>query len=275
MPYIKDWSPSAAVQILVYGQAKLGKTWGAMTFPRPVVMDFDGGVSTARNPAFVAQYGMRDIFYETFEDTNRTKGVVTSHNAFDDACRFFDEWMKKSGKWKGIEVGAERFDTWVIDSGTTLSEVAQNKAVILTGAMKLSRTHADALQHGVVIPRIQDYGSERSLVEQFIDMVKASGKNLILLCHEKEVSSDAGYITGIVPLLTGRSSEVVPLKFDEVYNLRIKKEGNEIKRYIQTQPDGLRKVGSRYGIPDGTTWEWNTIESELTRIKNTQTTTKE
>jgi hypothetical protein len=263
---------------MVYGAAKTGKTAGALTFPRPVVLDFDRGVATARSEWFVKTYGLRWVFYETFVEKDMNKGVPKTANAFDDACKFFDEWMKPSGRWtspvngKRYEVGRDQFDTFVIDSGTTLSEHAQYKAIIVLGSFSkpLSFTHKEALSLGVIIPKIQDFGSERSLVEQFIDMVRDSGKNVVLICHEKEVISEAGTQTGIVPLLTGKSSETVPLKFDEVYNLRIKKVGLETTRYLQTEPDGVRKVGSRYGIPDESAWNYDTIQTALKKIKAAQ-----
>lgn len=276
MPLVQDWQPSDPVQILVYGKAKTGKSWGAFTFPRPVVFDFDHGVATARNPDFVAKYGHRWIFYETFAERNVKRGVPYSHNAFDDACRFFDEWMKPKGLWKSpsdgktYEVGKDQFETFIIDSGTTLSEFAQYKAVMVLGGMKLSKTHEQAVDTGLLVPKIQDYGSERSLVEQFVDMVKDSGKHVVLICHEKEVTNDAGSVTDIVPLLTGKSSETVPLKFDEVYNLRAVKKGPNIVRVLQTQPDGIRKVGTRYGMPNESEWSWDTVQTALKNIKNKQ-----
>lgn len=275
MPYLADWTPTDPIQILIYGKSKIGKTWGAYTFPRPVVMDFDHGAATARNPEFVKRYGLRNIFFEEFREKNLVKGVPQMYNAYDDACRFFDEWMKPSGKWSGSDgkvynVGRDQFDTWVIDSGTTLSEFAQYKAVIVMGKMKLSKTHEESLKMGLIVPKIQDYGSERSLVEQFVDMVKSSGKNVVLICHEKEILNDAGIITDIVPLLTGKSVENIPLKFDEVYNLRSKKQGTEIIRYLQTEADGVRKVGSRYGIPNESQWDWDSVYKALSGIKSKQ-----
>lgn len=279
MPLLSQWRPNEPLQLLVYGPAKVGKTWGALTAPRPVVFDFDNGVATGRNLEFVQRYGVRWVYYENFVERGLKKGVPESHNAFDDACRFFDEWMNPTGgRWKEDVVGPDMFDTWVIDSGTTLTEFSQTKAVIVLGQMggstPLSKTHKDAKQYGVVIPKIQDYGAERSLTEQFVDMVRGSGKNVILICHEKELMNDAGATTAIVPLLTGKSAETIPLKFDEVYNLRLRKEVIDGKpgvvRFVQTQPDGIRKVGSRYGIPNGTAWEWDAIQKEMLRIRAAQ-----
>lgn len=272
MPTLDKWVPGTRIQVLVYGPSKAGKTWGAYTFPRPVVLDFDKGVATARNPEFVKKYGLNTVvYYEQFEEAKRTPtGVVLQHNAFDDSCRFFDQWMKPHGLWKGYKTGVDQFDTWVIDSGTTISQFAQNKAVILLGGMKLSKSHEQGVGAGLVIPKLQDYGAERSLVEQFVDMVMASGKHVVFICHEKTVTDDNGNVLSIEPLLTGKSSEAVPLKFDEVYNLRVGRKGPDITRTLLTTSDGIRKAGSRYGVPSGIDWNYESINKALTSIREEQ-----
>lgn len=268
-PRLSSWKPSDPIQLLVFSDYKTGKTWGAYTFPRCVVFDFDKGAATGRNPEFIKQYGFRDHYYETFDEKKTVRGLVTQHNAFDESCRYFDEWMKASGTWKGDKVGRDQFDTFIIDSGTTLSQYAQNKAVMVLGGMKLSHSHEKGLVSGLIVPVIQDYGAERSLVEQFVDMVKDSGKNVVMICHEKKITEGEGpneVITDIVPLLTGKSSQSVPLKFDEVYRLRVKPQGMATVRYLQTHADALVRVGSRYGIPDNTLWEYDAIKKNLDRI---------
>jgi hypothetical protein len=269
MPRLNEWKPSDPIQIIVIGPYKGGKTWFAYTFPRVVSFDFDKGVATARNPEFVKRYGVRDIFYEQFDETKKGKGgIALAHNAFDDSCRFYDEWMKPKGKWKGYDVGVDMFDTWVVDSGTTLSDFAMNKAAIVLGASNppLSHTQKNALTTGLLIPKKQDYGAERSLVEQFIDMVKGSGKNVVFICHEKIVTDDEQTPTDIGPLLTGKSFQAVPNKFDEVYFLRNQRQGSEMKRYLQTEPDGLRRAGSRYGIPTGIEPSYDVLKGHIDRI---------
>lgn len=276
MPKMSEWVPGKQFQALVFGRFKVGKTWGALTFPRPNVISFDRGMAVARNPEWVSHYGLpqlNSIVYEEFWEKNKTKaGVVTQHAAFDDSCRYFDEWMKPVGKWPGFTtpVGRDHFDTWVIDSGTTMSELAMNKAIVLLGGKDMSiasQTHKQALTTGLVYPKMQDYGSERSMVEQFIDMVKDSGKHVIFICHEKDITDDKGNLLSIVPLLTGKGVDAVSLKFDEVYRLRVKKEGASTLHNLQTAADGLVKCGSRYGVANGTLWEYGAIRSELSRIE--------
>lgn len=271
MPPMQAWKPEEEIQILVYGRFKTGKTWGALTFPRPNVISFDKGMAVAHNPEWVREFGIEQynsIVYEEFSERSKDKaGVVQQHTAFDDACKYFDQWMKSEGKWPGFtKVGREHFDTWVIDSGTTMSEYALNKAIVLLGSKQLgiaSQTHVQAMNTGLVYPKVQDYGSERSMVEQFIDMVKDSGKHVVFICHEKEITDKDGNILSIVPLLTGKGVDSVSLKFDEVYRLSMKRKGTEFVRAIQTQTDGISKCGTRYGVPDKSDWNWKSIQSAL------------
>jgi len=265
MKETKDWKPGAQLKILAWGRSKVGKTFGAGTFPRPCILDFDRGMTTLLSPDFVRKHGVRQFIWEEFYERSFKGAIVTAHNAYDDACKFFDLMMTTANRG--------RFDTWVIDSGTTLSSDAQNKAVILLGTKDyhfMSKTQEEALRHGLLVPKIQDYGAERSLVEQFVDMVLSSEKHVVFICHEKEVRNKEGDLISLVPNLIGQSAEAVPLRFDEVYNVQANK--GELKydkatnkteqvwdRVCITQPDGLRKVGSRHGVPDKTPWEFESV----------------
>lgn len=273
MPKVSDIKLSEKIRALVYGNSKAGKTFGAGTFPRPNFISFDqDGINTLAGRDFKAKYPDRVVMYESFQETSRNpQGIVTAHRAFDSACRYFDECMKKSGKWRRADgstedVSSDMFDTWVIDSGTTLAEVSLNKAIVLLGGRDFSassKTHSQALNTGLLFPKIQDWGSERSMTEQFIQMVLDTDKHVILLCHEKEVTNDDGKLTKITPLLTGKGVAAVCLKFDELWNLQATKHGTTLKRTLLTQTDGIRMAGSRYGITSGTEWNYDAIVKEL------------
>lgn len=262
MANTRNLVPGSNMQIMVFGPSKSGKTFGALTFPRPNVLDFDKGIAVVRNPDFVKKYGIVSVEYEQFTESNLSKGVAVTHNAFDDACRYFDKWMKPDKR--------DTFDTWVIDSGTTLADMAMNKAIIVLGSQSppLSKTHQTAVQTGVLTPKQQDWGSERSLTEQFVDMVKGSGKHVVLICHQKEKMNDKGdTVVEICPLLTGKGVEAISLKFDEIYYLKVKGNPPDQKRVLYTQQTGLIKCGSRLGIPHETEWSYPALEQALNQIR--------
>lgn len=246
---------------LVFGQSKIGKTFGAGSFPRPNFLDFDGGTETLGSPEFIAKYGWRpSIQVKRFTpDTRNSAGVPIAHKALDEACIYYDHCMLPEHK--------DTFDTWVIDTGTTLYEASQNKAIILLGGKSVgitSNTHSQALSTGLIYPKMQDYGAERSMAEQFIYRVLGSGKNVLLLCHEYEESNDAGQVLGYRPLLRGGSKEAVGAHFTEIYRLTAQPVGMEVHRKLTTKRIGQTQVGSRLGVPDGTEWSWEAIQAALT-----------
>jgi hypothetical protein len=264
LPSIKELKIADRIQILLYGRSGSGKTFGAGTFPRPVFLDYDKGTAVLTNPAFVGKYGLRDIIYERFEEGAFTRsGVVSKHKAFDDSFLFYEKMMTPAFR--------DTFDTWVIDTATSLSEAALNKALIFMGTQspKLSNTFDTAVLQGIVIPKIQDYGAERSLVEQFVAMVKSSGKHVVLLCHEKELyEGDA--VVGRVPLLTGKGVEAICALFDEVYNLQVSMQGPNKIRTVVTDAVGRNMAKSRLGVPSGTPWDYDSIKGVLDKISAAQ-----
>lgn len=268
MPTLNEFVPGSVIRTLVYGRSKIGKTAGAGTFPRPNFIDFDSGIATLTNDWFVAKYGWKpSIQYQQFTERSMNKGVPTAANAFDDACKYFDEWMGPSKR--------DTFDTWVIDSGTTLSEAAMTKAVVVLGKQNMSQTHKNAQTYGFITPKQQDYGAERSMVEQFVDMVYESGKHFVLLCHEKEFTSETGAVVARVPLLTGQSAERIPLKFDEVWNLRVLgKKGPDTIRGLISHSEGVTTAGTRLGVPDGTEWNYDSVTAVIKTAQDAVTQLK-
>jgi hypothetical protein len=231
------------------------------------VIDFDGGIDTARNPEFVKLYGLKSIeYFQPRERGLNSKGVPTSHNAFDDACRYFDEWMKPGKR--------DKFDTWIVDSGTSAANAAMNKAIILlgqSGFAAASKTHKQALEFGLIAPKQQDFGSERSMVEQFVRMIKESGKHFVFICHEKErFDSEGKRVEEIAPLLTGKGVAAVCAMFHEIYRVKAIGSMPNIIRTILTQPAELSIAGSRYGVKSGIKFDYDSISTELNAIRAAQ-----
>lgn len=263
MPNILEFkydTTGIVIQAVIMAEPGVGKTVLAGTFPRPNVLDFDEKVMVMRNPEVVKKYGLRSVLYQSFPEKGRNSmGFVTVPNALDDACRYFDDWMKPGKR--------DQFDTWVIDSGTALSEVARNKALYILGAANRSKTFAKAQSVGAAVMEQQDWGAERSIVEQFIRMVKESGKNVVVNVHIKEILSDAGVVIQRVPLFTGQSSKVIPSMFKDVWLYKNQGVGPTFKRILTSTPDGIDVIRSELGIG---TLENPTYDSIISRIRSLQ-----
>lgn len=280
MPGLEDFSPNPKVKAIIVSSPKVGKTVGAATFPRANFISFDEeGLTSLKNPLMEAKFGFskRGIMYEVFKDDYLPNGVVKAHKALDNACKYFDACMSKTtqswrslGNGKQYPVNVDMFDTWVIDSGSTLVKAATNKAIILAGSKSIpglvSSTWETAQKTGMVHRKIQDMGAERSMTEQFINMVRATDKHVLLLCHEREMwegEGDNAKLIAITPLFTGQSTELIPGEFNEVWWVTAQPKGPEIVRQLQTVPGQKRIAGSRLGVPNETPFEWEAIKKAL------------
>lgn len=241
MPNTRDLkTEDPIIQAVVMSPPGTGKTWLLCTFPRPNVFDFDGKIGVARNPDFIKRYGLRSIEYEQFFEAKRKQGIATNHIAYDNACRYFDLWMAPGKR--------DTFDTWGIDSGTSLGEVSRNKAVAVLGGAKRSKTLDNAMQSGLMIMEYQDWGGERSLTEQFIRMVKDSGKHLLVNVHQRETLNENGIVTQVKPLFTGQSADIIPSMFKDVWHLRVQGGTGTMKRILTAEYNGITLARSELGI---------------------------
>lgn len=70
MPTLAEKPPDKYIKALVYAMAKLGKTFGAGTFPRPNFIDCDNGIRTLLSKDFVSAWGDRTttIQYQNFKE---------------------------------------------------------------------------------------------------------------------------------------------------------------------------------------------------------------
>lgn len=268
MTSLSDYKRGDKIKALIFGKPKSGKTTGAATFPRSVIIECDpNGIAVLTKPELEARYGFAKsvVDYKQFKEADRNaRGVAITHNAFDDVCKYFDEWMAPAKQ--------DSFDTLIIDSGTTLGDFAKNKAIILLGGKELSpkplsHTFENAKRTGMIAPKLQDFGAERSLVEQFIDMVLEIDKHVLLLCHEKEEwegDPPNEKLVGVVPLLTGQSTQRIPGKFTEVWYLTKSPVGTGWSRVLQTTPDGKRNCSSALDVAEGTPFEYSAIMKSIT-----------
>lgn len=254
MPNLRDFQfdQNGVIQAIIMSPPGKGKTSLAATFPRPNFWDFDGKVEVARNPRFLKKYGVRSILYEKFPEpaVADPKKLPT---AYANACRYFDLWMSPGKR--------EQWDTAVIDSGTTLSMVARCQALHILGKLQRTKTLAKAQEFGMEAMEQGDWGAERSLVEKFIKQLLDTGKNVLLLVHEKEIVKNG--VTEIVPLFTGDSKTVIPAMFKDVWHLRPGIQNNQIVTKLVAEPIGNYQIRSELGITEILDPDYDKIAAQI------------
>lgn len=211
------------VNILYYGGGKTGKTWFLGTAgDRSLFVDTGKGTLTLKSKLFREKVGANPTIV-SIEEKIGPKGIPDAARAFDYVCDVIDY---------ALATFPQDFDTICVDDLTWLRKFAMNKGLEVnqqTGKSKTLKTIVE--KYDFIIPAIQDFGVEMSLIEQFlanyIDIVRRAGKNFIVAAHQRYVFEKAAgegiggapKIREIRPAVTGTQfPDTITALFDNVWH---------------------------------------------------------
>jgi hypothetical protein len=232
MPSAKDLKPETEfLKCLVIGQPGTGKSEFASSFPTPgFVLDFDNGMLSYRG---------KDFDYETFlsgQQTTKGQGVAPVG------------WVKfeKDLIQLQADVLAGKYKTVIVDSTTTMSDLAMERALQLNPQRSDTQGPVWNIHYSLV----------RNLMEGRLRQIIGMNCNVVVNAHVETVKDDkTGAIIDVGPLLPGALTTKLPGYFDEVYYSTIKtsttkaeagKPGQSITQFLlQTCPKGYYRARSR------------------------------
>jgi hypothetical protein len=204
-------------KIFLTGDYGTGKSAFAQSCPTPgYVFDFDDRIMSYRN---------KDFDYDTFSLS--AAGWAE-----------FEKVLREVKK----DVEDKKYETVVVDSTTTMTDIAMERALQLDP--KRSAT-------GGPIWNVH-YMMVRNLMEGKLRQIINFHCNVIVIAHLNIVQDqETGAVLGVEPLLTGQLSQMIPGYFGEVYlsftrQVAPKKQGDkpETVYYLRTVPRGHYKARS-------------------------------
>lgn len=220
---IRDMYNAQAIQktfsALVYSDFGCGKTELTKTGRRPIHNDsFDPrGTKTVRDEIAEGWY-LADTRFENEDPMNPT--------AFDLWDRVYHA-RKRNGYF-------EHLGTYVIDSATTWASAAMN--VILKKAGRAGSS-----------PQQNDYLPAMTMIENAIKDMLTLPCDIILTAHLDVDKDEATGKMFIGPLFVGKLKQRVPLLFDELYNMQVKRTAKGDDYQVLTRSDGIHKARTRLG----------------------------
>jgi hypothetical protein len=205
------------VKLLIYGQSGAGKTVFSAGAPKPLVLDFDGKVSSAASYYSAnAPEKLKQISYE-----NLTEQA--------DGERPFRKFLRiLKGLREQAAAGKLEHDTIILDSLTLFLDAFMSDIIAENPGVKRPNN----------VPALQDY---QILNLQFKDVMS---KLLALPCHiivVGHITSETNQETGKIfwkPLVPGKLADRLPQIFTEVYRAYVIQKDGQPQHLLQTNSDG-------------------------------------
>ena len=200
---------SAGIKGVIYGESGVGKTTLCATLPSPILISAEGGLLSLKSENIMRVYGSSALC---------TNIPVVQIQTYDEIDGVYN-WLSQSAE-------SGQFRSVYLDS---LSEIGE---LILEDAKRKNRdlrmAYADTMRRVV------------GTIRKFRDL---RGKHVFMACKIGDLESGQK-----CPSVPGKKlMQHMPYFFDEIFRLGVGKNGDNVFRYIATQPSDLYMAKDRSG----------------------------
>lgn len=205
------------MKLLVYGQSGAGKTVFASGAPKPLVLDFDGKVSSAASYYSVNDPAkLKEISYEDMTDVpgqprpfRRFKAVLAQLQ-------------------KDAAEGKLKHETIIVDSLTLFIDSLMTDIMAENPGVK--RVNG--------VPALQDFQIMNIQFKDIMSQLLGLPCHVIVIGH---ITSETNQETGKIfwkPLVPGKLADRLPQVFTEVYRAYVVRQNGQTEHLCQTSSDG-------------------------------------
>lgn len=223
-------------RIGIAGAPKTGKTWSALTFPNPVVLNFDNNLR-----GFQEVYPDKKIMQVPFwsnEFYTKVLGIPLVRNITPNARDGIRRWLEKEGS------KLTPADTLILDSWTMY--ITKFDAQYDAEPLMTFKGEVDTFAF---------YRHKKNYSEQLLDKLKGLNCNVIVLFHEQQDRDDKGNPNGkLKPAMEGQFADKLAGFFTDWFRQVIQveevtaadgKTKKKVPRYMwQIRSDSLMNCGT-------------------------------
>ena len=206
------------MKLLVYGQSGVGKTVFATGAPKPLVLDFDGKVSSAAS--FYSVNDPSKLGEISYEDMTEIPGQPRPFRRFK---AILAQLQKDSAE------GKLKHQTVIIDSLTLFIDSLM--ADIIAENPGVKRVNG--------VPALQDFQIMNIQFKDVMSQLLGLPIHVVVIGH---ITSETNQETGKIywkPLVPGKLADRLPQVFTEVYRAFVThQKGGEVEYCLQTSSDG-------------------------------------
>lgn len=226
------------IRLALQGFGGTGKTWAALTFPNPIVLNLDRGLG--------AHVGRSDVIEVPMYDAAFCRSVNPNYKDLSDRKDIILKWLKE----QATKLSPEQ--TLIIDNNSQI----QNYYHQWYEKNKMQWLSKDGKVDGFA-----EYKQKIAYYGEILEIIKALPCHVIYLCHETEASigKNAGKIR---PLLTGQMGDELMNHFTDFFRQisstkpDVSKLSEDVLANYKMTKDEMTKWLSTF--PRNTVYYWQT-----------------
>lgn len=243
MPTIQQLEPSKKLRILLQGPPGAGKSCVAYQFPKAFVIDLDnnmnGPINWLKRNSRSLPAGYDKATLQLGPDNKWSKVPIAQHFS----------------RLENLLVDADAtdnlaYDSIVIDSATQLIPIFIAEILRRENKPKMG---------------LQEWGAFAVLCRAFLASLMTCNKHVVLIAHEKSITSDSGAQIGVDVMWPGQMGEILGAFFTDVWRAEmVRRPGvqEDYDQIIRTRSDKY-KLKSSLDLPGTFTFDWKLVESKL------------
>lgn len=227
------------IRLGIEGFGGTGKTWAALTFPNPIVMNLDRGLG--------AHHGRADVLELPFYDHSFCRSIDPNFKP-NDSKDVLIKWLLR----EGMKLSPSQ--TLVVDNNSQIQNFYHNWFNSVRHNFLTDKGKEDGFA---------EYKIKKQYYTEFLELLKAVPCHVVFLCHETEASigKSAGKIR---PLLSGQVADELMNYFTDFFRqLACEKpddfskiDANVLKQWGMTDVKEFKAICDKY--PRNAIYYWKT-----------------
>lgn len=237
------------IRLGIQGFPGVGKTWAALTFPNPIVLNLDKGLG--------AHFGNKNIVEVPIGEDAYCKTIYPAYKSLGDKKTVLELWFNN------IAPKLEEDQTLIFDGGTGLQRIYH----------KWWEANPALTKQG----KVDDFAEWRlkiNFLGTLFEQAKTFKCNFIFICHEAEKKDKDGLYSGkIRPLMTGQFADELVSHFTDWFRQHATKKPSDftqvknetLKNFGSINIDAFKKICDSF--KNDTVYFWQVESDDLTDCK--------
>lgn len=241
----KNFQPEKQFSLLLIGPPLSGKTNVAMGFPKPYFLSTDKKLANA-----VQRHPGKEFYYD-YTTIDETGKAVEESKRWERLVKLLGEAIKNP-----------EVETIVFDNLTDIGVYVQDWLL----AHPCGKADTPLLIGGVKCMAQAHWRPFKTKILELIRLAQASGKYVVVCCHEGVEKDELTGQQRYVPLIGGELKGMLGAIFTDVWHCEVEQGLKGIEYKVRTQPTGRMALGTSLNLPASFVFSFEEVDRALQNL---------